>query len=154
MALTLYEELTKEAHEHGYTVTEVPLEHSDGIVYGKLVGVRTGQTEVEKTCVLAEEMAHAQYTVGNILDLSDTANRKQERFARIKSYDRLIGLSGIVQAFKHGCRNQYEMADFLDVTEKFLREALECYKDKYGLGTTYGDYIIQFEPCLSVSMKI
>jgi len=149
-----YEELLEAASIAGITVKEVPLQHTDGITVGKKIGIRTGQSTKKKTCVLAEELAHAQYTVGNILDQSDVGNRKQELLARTKAYDRLIGLSGIVQAFKHGCRNQYEMADFLDVTEKFLREALECYKDKYGLGTTYGDYIIQFEPCLSVSMKI
>ena len=152
--MTLYEKLTAEADAKGFIVAEVPLEHSGGIIYKNRIGIRAGQTSAEKACVLAEEMAHAQYTVGNILDQTDAGNRKQEYLARLKAYDKLIGLPGIVRAFSHGCRNRLEMADFLDVTEEFLQEALECYRGKYGISTTYDGFTIQFEPCLSVFMRI
>jgi hypothetical protein len=139
-----------EAHEDGLKVVELPLQHTDGMARGNLIGIRTGQTTAEKTCVLAEEIAHARYTVGNILDQNDAGNRKQERFARLKAYDQLIGLPGLIAAFESGCRSYYEVAKYLDVTEAFLREAVELYRMKYGAYVHYQQYYIQFEPWLSI----
>ncbi len=152
--MTRYEELLEESEAAGLTVKECPLRHSDGITVGRKIGIRSGQTSTEKTCVLAEEMAHAEYTVGNILDQSDVSNRKQELLARAKAYDRLIGLPGLIAAFEHGCRSRYEAASFLDVTEKFLDEALTRYKAKYGIYVRIEDYIIQFEPCFAITKLI
>ena len=105
----------------------------------------------EKACVLAEELGHYHTTIGCILDQQDISNRKQERRARVWAYDLLIDLPGIVKAYKHGCSNLYEMADYLEVTEGFLRDALERYRQKYGIYTTIGHYIIYFEPYLAVA---
>lgn len=107
-------------------------------------------TEAEKACVLAEEIGHHATSSGNILDQSSAANRKQERTARVWAYNRLIGLSGIVECYKAGCRNPYEMAEQLGITEEFLTDALTCYKQRYGTFATTGNYIILFEPSLSV----
>ena len=107
-------------------------------------------THTNRKCVLAEELGHHYTTVGNILDQSDTGNRKQEEQARIWAYDRLVGLTGIIDCYKAGCRTISEMADALEVTEEFLREALERYRQKYGIYTTIGHYIIYFEPYLTV----
>ena len=152
--MTKYEQLSSEAQANGLSVKELPLQHSDGLTVGKKIGIRTGQHSRRKACILAEELAHAQYTVGNILDQSDAGNRKQELLARTKAYDRLIGLSGVIQAFEHGCRSRYEMAEYLEVEESFLEEALARYKDKYGLFVRHGEHIIQFEPCLAVMRTI
>lgn len=152
--MTKYEYMEAEAHKNGLKIVEVPLEHTDGITKGKLIGIRTGQTSTEKACVLAEEIAHAKYTVGDILDQSTVESRKQELLARTKAYDKLIGCSGIVDAFEHGCRSVHEAAEFLDVTEEFFVEAIERYRNRYGMVATYGKYIIQFEPCLSVAKLI
>lgn len=148
--MTKFEELEEETHAAGLTIKERPLRHSDGLVKGRKIYLRTGQTLTEKTCVLAEEIAHAELTVGNILNQSTVSNRKQEMLARTKAYDRLVGLSGLVEAFEHGCRNRYETAEFLEVTEEFLESAVQRYREKYGLYTKFGSYVIQFEPWLSV----
>lgn len=148
--MTRYEELLNESEAAGLTVKECQLRHSDGITVGKKIGIRSGQTSTEKACILAEEMAHAEYTVGNILDQSDVSNRKQELLARAKAYDRLIGISGLIAAHQHGCQSQYEAAEFLEVTEEFLKEAVECYRKKYGPGVMRGKYMVMFEPTLAV----
>ena len=90
------------------------------------------QTIAQKNTVLAEELAHHDLTVGDILDLGDPANRRQEQKARTLAYDRLIGLQGLDKAIKHGCKNRYEAAEFLEVTEQFLHEAIDRYKEIYG----------------------
>lgn len=106
--------------------------------------------ESEKTCVLAEELGHHATSSGNILDQSSTSNRKQELIARMWAYNRLVGLDGILDCYKAGCHTLYDMAEHLGVTEGFLSEALSCYKNKYGICTQFDNYVIYFEPGLSV----
>ena len=91
------------------------------------------QTTAQKSTALAEEMAHHERTVGDILDQSDSSNRRQEQNARTLAYDRLIGLRGLASAIEHGCVNRYEAAEYLDVTEEFLQDALDRYQQIYGI---------------------
>lgn len=108
----------------------------------------------EKACILAEELGHHYTTSGNIIDQSKAENRQQEYKARLWAYDRQVGLLGIVNAYEAGCQNSYDMAEYLDVTEAFLQDALICYKQKYGLYKTIDKYVIYFEPALGVMKYI
>ena len=101
-------------------------------------------TSVEKSCIYAEELGHHYTSVGNILEQTSVENRKQELKARIWGYNLRIGLNGIINAYKHGCRNRYEIAEYLDVTEKYLTEALSAYASIYGLYTQFDNYIVYF----------
>ena len=80
------------------------------------------------------------------MDQSNAMNRKQEYRARLYGYNLKIGLTGLIRAYESGCRNFYEMAEYLDVTEEYLEEAIDCYKAKYGLYVSIDNYIIYFEP--------
>lgn len=111
------------------------------------------ETSAEKACILAEELGHHYTSVGNILDISDPANAKQERQARMWTYERLIGLRGLIDAYQHGCREYHETAEFLDVTEEQLRDAIADYRSKYGVCTKYQNYYIMFEPYLMIGKK-
>lgn len=42
------------------------------------------------------------------------------------------------------------MADYLDVTEQFLADCLETYRQKYGCCVELDNYVIMFEPRLAV----
>ncbi len=108
------------------------------------------RTQKEKTCVLAEELGHFYTSTGNILDMSDTANRKQEQRARLWAYNKQVGLSGIIDCYKAHCRTLHDMAEYLNVTEKFLKDAIDCYRRKYGVCTKVDNYIIGFEPTFYV----
>lgn len=57
---------------------------------------------------------------------------------------------GIVDAYKNHCTSISESAEFLDVTEEFLKDALNHYKSKYGRYTIIDNYAIYFEPCIAV----
>ena len=147
------EKLEQDAFEanvrvHDYYLGEESLR---GIYVNGNVAINTSvNNSIEKTCVLAEELGHHHTSVGNILDMDLTGNRKQERQARLWAYNKLIGLRRIVNAFQHGCQNRYEIAEYLEVTENFLDECISCYRDKYGVGTTLDDYYIMFIPTLTV----
>lgn len=103
-------------------------------------------TMVEKNCVLAEELGHHLLTVGDITDQSRVSNRKQEKIARNWAYEKLIPVSKLIDCYERGCKNRYEIADFLNVTEDFLEDALKHYSEKYGLFKKVNGYAVYFEP--------
>lgn len=111
-------------------------------------------TTAEKTCVLAEELGHHHTSVGNILDMSDAGNRKQERQARMWGYNKLIGLSGLIKAYEAGCQDRFAVAEYLGVTDEYLCECLDTYRDKYGIGVTVDDYYIMFIPHLAIGKMV
>ena len=150
-----YEALLDEAHQEGLIVKEKPLKYNNGRIKGKRIAIRQDiATNTEKTCVLAEELGHHHTSVGNIIDMNDVRNRKQERQARLWVYNKLIGLTGIIKAFRAGCQSRHEVAELLNVTDEFLKECIDCYRDKYGVCTEIDNYIIYFIPHLAVMEKI
>ena len=148
-----YEDLLIETNNEGISVDEnFPfISNLKGLYVDNNIALASSlNNSVEKTCVLAEELGHYHTTVGNILDQSSVANRKQELHARAWAYNKMIGITGIITAYKRGCRSRHEIADYLDVTEEFLTEALEYYKSKYGVCTNIDNYVIYFEPSLGI----
>lgn len=146
-----YDELLIEADDAGLIVKEKRLNSSDGRIWNNRVAIRKNiPTSIEKSCVLAEELGHYYTSSGDITRLNNANNQKQEYKARLYGYNLKIGLLGIIKAYQHGCHNLYEMAEFLDVTEEFLAEAIDCYKSKYGKYVSFDNYAIYFEPCLGV----
>lgn len=143
-----YEALLVDADCQGLIVKEKPLKYNNGRIKGNRIAIRKDiETTTEKSCVLAEELGHHYTSVGNILDMSVVENRKQEQQARLWAYDKMIGLPGIIKAYKaRRIESPIEMANYLDVTEEFLIEALNCYKSKYGPCVRLGHYYIMFEP--------
>lgn len=149
-----YDELTLECEKENILVAEMPMECYDGRIIGNFVVIDSKLEYTKKACVLAEELGHYHTTVGDILDQTDVSNRKQERTARLWAYNKQIGLSGLVHCFEARCQNTHEMADHLGVTEAFLQDALECYRQKYGICTSYQQYTIYFEPKLAICKKL
>lgn len=150
-----YEALLDEAHQEGLIVKEKPLKYNNGRIKGKRIAIRKDiESSAEKACVLAEELGHYHTTVGDITDLSDSQNRKQERQARLWGYNKLIGLTGIIQAFRAGCHSRHETAEYLGVTEQFLQECIDCYTEKYGEYAKIDNYIIFFIPNLAVMEEV
>lgn len=143
-----YETLLDEADSHQLKVKEKTLNQYNGLIVGNKIAIRKDiETETEKSCVLAEELGHYYTSSGDILDQSKPENRKQEHRARLWAYNKMITMDKLANSRKSGCRNRYEIAEYLDVTEEFLQEAIDSYKEIYGVGYhQYGDYLICFEP--------
>jgi Zn-dependent peptidase ImmA (M78 family) len=142
--LTLLNEAEKECIE----VVSLPFKGNlKGLYYDKVIGLNKNlETTAEKCCVLAEELGHYYTSVGNILDQKQVQNRKQEHLARAWAFKKLVPLDKLIQAFNEGIRTRYELAEYLNVTEKFLCDAISYYKEKYGLYRRIGHYWICFEP--------
>lgn len=142
-----YEQLLATADQNDLVVKEQPLTDHDGLLRGKRIAIRKDiETQAQKSCVLAEEIGHHCTSSGDILDQTDIMNRKQEYRARLYGYNLKVGLTGLISAYEEGCRNLYEMAEYLDVTEEYLRNVINCYHAKYGQYTIVDNYVIYFEP--------
>lgn len=146
--MNCYERLTDTAGKLGLCVIEKEFKSSaKGLCKGNKIGISKSLEDVkEKRCILAEEMAHAFFTAGNILDQSDVSNIKQEHFARGQAYEALIPLSLLIDAYTQGYESRYEIAEYLEVTEEFLINSLWHYLNKYGIYKQHGNYTICFSP--------
>lgn len=152
-----FEHLEDEACRDGIDVIsrEFKSDRIKGLYCNGTIGINSEiDTTAEKLCILAEELGHHYTSAGDIVDMSDSGNRKQERQARLWGYNKLIGLTGIVRAFQDGYRDRHEIAERLEVTEEYLQECIDCYRDKYGVYTEFDKYIIFFIPNLAVMKKV
>lgn len=125
-----------------------------GLYVNGRIAINAKMSDTEKACVLAEELGHHYTTYGNILDQSNTSNRKQELRARAWAYNKQIGLLGLIRAYEHGCRNRFEIAEYLEVTEEVLEECLVFYRNKYGMCQNIDNYVVYFIPNLVIMKKM
>ena len=152
--MTKYEQLSDEASEKNITVIEnydLTGTQLKGLYCDSIVAIgNTTTSNAERACVLAEELGHHYTAVGDILDQSTTANRRQEMRGRIVAYNKLVGLRGIIDAYLHHCQSLSETAEYLGVTEEFLNDSLTYYTNKYGVCTQVDNYVIFFQPNIGV----
>ena len=140
-----YEKLLHDASMIGLEVKEIQFESdAKGLCKGQKIGIRKDLSDAEKACVLAEEIGHYYTTVGNILNQKNTENRKQEIKARKWAVDKILTIEDVFEATEHPCSNLFEIAEYLEVTEEFLLEALEIFKKRYGHSYTYKGKTIIF----------
>lgn len=150
--MTDKEQLEQEACDNGITVDYVNFKNDRlcGLYVDGSIAIKEGMVSSKTADTIAEELGHHYTSVGNILK-QDTINaRKQERTARLWSYNKRIGLIGVLNAFQNHCTNRYEIAEYLGISEDTLTDALECYRQIYGTGVMVDNYFIQFEPVLQV----
>lgn len=151
--LNIFEKLQDEACAEGVKVKEIGFKSNAKGLYKKsriILNKEKLNTTSEKACVLAEELSHHYNNCGCLLDLNKAECRKQEYKARLAAFNKLIGLHGLINSFEAGCRSVYEIAGFLEVTEDFLFEALECYRGKYGKDVNIDNFTIFFEPYFNI----
>jgi len=145
--LSDYEVHLEDAAVFGLNVKEKPLRANKGRILNNRIAIKKDLPEYEKDCILTEEIGHALFTAGDILDQDSQEDRKQELQARAYAYQRKVPLSGFIKAYNENCRTYYEVAECIGVPEWFLNEALKFYYGKYGLFFKYDkDYIIYFNP--------
>lgn len=150
-----YEKLANEASEAGVDIIDYDFKSSNlkGLYQDNTIALsKRLKTNAEKKCILAEEMGHYYTTSGNILDQKKTNNRKQEYKARTWAYRKLLHPDDLIRAFSKGCRNRYEISEYLDVTEDFLEQSLNYFKTQYPNGYMKDKYFLMFIPQIRVSV--
>lgn len=141
-----YEDLLKKYDYISINETGSIPKFMSGFYMNGEIFINSNRPTTIKPETLAEELAHHEITYGNILDDKDIQNRKYELKARRLASEILIPLKELINAFLQGIHNLYELANFFEVTESFVLQSIEHYKQKYGCSTRYGKYVIQFEP--------
>ncbi|WP_029502534.1 ImmA/IrrE family metallo-endopeptidase [Lachnoclostridium phytofermentans] len=149
-----YEELLDEAFSMKLKIKEVPLRGNKGRIIDNHIYIKSDMIKSEKLTTLAEEIGHYETTVGDILNQDISNNVKQEIKARYWSYDKLIGLHRIIDAYNARCLDKFDIADYLNVPLTFLESSISYYRSKYGCCIPYRNYIIFFDPSLAVLEKI
>lgn len=98
----VYENLLREAQQHGIDTYEKPMTPTiKGLYSDKVIWINKNiPTNDEKACILAEELGHYHTSSGNILDQSKISNRKQELRARTWAYERLVPLQKLYKPTK------------------------------------------------------
>lgn len=120
-----YDLLLDEAIDNGLTVKEKSLQGSDGRICDCKIAIRKDiETSRRKMCVLAEELGHYHTTVGNIIEQTNLNNAKQEQKARVWAYKKLLSVDQIIDAASKGYTETWDMAEYLDVDEQFLKDFL------------------------------
>ena len=139
-------------YEKNVKIKEKPLKYGFKGLYknNKIIIDSNIETSNEKACILAEELGHHFTTYGDIIDQSDIRNVKQELRARAWAYERLVRIVDLINAHKAGFKGRYELAEFLEIPEWFLVEAIEYYSNKYGTFYKLNNYIIYFSPSFGI----
>ena len=123
--MTKYEKLFAE-YDDSLCIEEHKMQnarlYADGFVW-----INKCLSSNEKHCILAEEIGHYKTSSGDILDQDSTSNRKQEKLARIWAYNKILPIESIESAASKGYTTLWDMAEYLDVDEAFLKEALIYY---------------------------
>lgn len=150
--MTRYDNLISLAEEKGIKVIESDLgiDKPFGRCIGNTIIVNNRVSDYEKYCVLAEELGHFDLTVGNITNQKDFNNRKQELVARRWSYEKLVSINDIINALLNGIDNIHDLAEHLEVTTEFLIQAINHYKNKYGVYYPGNTHVLVFEPSLHI----
>ena len=142
----LYEDLLVEHDYIEVRETDVVPNNLPGVWLGDLILIKRNLSDTRKAEILLEELSHNKLTYGDIRDQTQFNNRKFENYARRHGYEAALPLRIIVEAHHYGVSNLYELAQYVQLSEKHVMEILEHYKNKHGIGTHYGDYSITFEP--------
>ncbi|WP_099224129.1 ImmA/IrrE family metallo-endopeptidase [Listeria costaricensis] len=124
-----------------------------GLFLDGMIFIDQQRSAAEKSGILIEELMHWKYSVGNIFSLDNMANIKQENFARKRGYEELVSIEDIITCFYANMREYFEVAEYLGVTEEFLRKTVSHYKEKFGPMYHHGRYIINFGNTIDVYKK-
>lgn len=99
-----------------------------GLYGDDCIWIRKDMNTDEKYCILAEEIGHYKTTAGNILDQKNNVeNQKKELIARRWAIRLILPRNLIDAAMKNGYTEVWALAEYLEVDEEFLRDALQYY---------------------------
>ena len=144
----MYESLLKEAESEHIEVIERKFRSKNikGLYCDGTIAINKTLSNKDKIATLTEELGHYHRTYSNILDQSIVTNRKEERKARVWAYKRLVSITKLIDAYNAGVKNRYELSEYLNVTEKFIEEAITYYNESYGEYVKIDNYVVYFNP--------
>lgn len=126
--MTLYE-LYDVADKNNIQVLHYPLGSLESISMPDVIGIDCGRmkTETDEKTHLAHEMGHClTYSFYNSATY-ETRSRMEARANRW-AYQTLVPLPELISALSAGILELWELAEYFDVDERFMRAAVDFYK--------------------------
>jgi len=125
--------LYKNAEEEGIEIVDFPLSCSKAMIlkFQDICAIaldhRKIKTKAEEKVCLAHELGH--YNTGTFYNTksSPTNITKCEAKANKWAICELVPLDELIKASK-SCKNYYELAEYFEVTESFIKMAVEYYE--------------------------
>lgn len=101
---------------------------SDGRHFGIFLDIEKVRTPILELMAVSHEWAH--YRTGSLypLDADEVTRRKAENRADKAQIQRLIPQADYKAALAGGCRSVWELAEYFNVTEDFMRKAVTYYQ--------------------------
>ncbi|WP_172968725.1 ImmA/IrrE family metallo-endopeptidase [Companilactobacillus mishanensis] len=99
---------------------------------------------------VAEEIGHFKTTVGNIVEQKSELDKKQELEARRFGHMTIVNLDGLIECYKVGILTSWDLSDFFEVRPKYIWQALETYKSKYGEVFIHNGYVFDLRNGLNI----
>lgn len=112
-----------------------------GYIKGNRIYLEKKDNSREQYEVLLEEIAHFDKTVGDIHEQKTPSDWSQERQARSIAYEKAVPLKGLIYCMQNSICLLSEVADYFNVTEKFLYEAIDNYRSKLGVAFKFDGYL-------------
>ena len=122
-----------------------------GLTFIRDIYINHNRSSREQYEILQEELAHYDYTVGDISSYSSEADKKQEALARSKAMERTVTLKGLIHCYFSHAWSLEEVADYFGVTEKYVQQAIQNYRNKYGLVFCYNGYYFDLRKAINIS---
>lgn len=85
-------------------------------------------TLADEKCKLAHELGHCETGAFYNRYATHDLRQKYELRANRWAYEKLVPEDELIEAYRQGYREPWELAEYFDVTEPFLRDALEYYR--------------------------
>lgn len=144
--MTRYENLICYAEKIGAEVFEMDFGtyKKCGKCVGSTILINCRLTEWEKYEVLSEEIGHYKTTFGNITNLADVRNLKQELKARDVSIEEICNLDNITDCIYKGAKNRWEITEMLCVSDELFSYAIKYHSRKNPI-VFKEDFILYFD---------
>lgn len=147
-ALNITERLINAIQSKGieYLEDDIPSKKMKGIYSDNIIVCATNRMEsvAEHNCILAEELTHYEYSVGDCLDYRNPNNWKEEVRIRNRSYKYLVTLDKVIDAFESGCDTTYDFLEYLGVTDEYFYNWLNYMQSIHGDTKLHNGYLIYF----------
>lgn len=108
------------------------------------ININLNNTNAKKLVVLSEEITHNEFGVGDITKQKTISDKKQEAFARKMGCLRIVVLDELVECYKKGILEVWEIAEELEVTDQCILDAMEYIKQTKGLHFFYKNRLVCF----------
>ncbi|MCL2672613.1 MAG: ImmA/IrrE family metallo-endopeptidase [Clostridiales bacterium] len=125
------EEIKLYAEESGAEISDVPLPDMDAFCFPEgwiAIDRSRMETPAREKVVTTHELGHINtgsfYSVITKCDIKEKHEYRADKWAAHK----LMPFSEIQEALRSGVRNDWEMAEFFGVTEKFVARAMDIYQ--------------------------